>query len=177
MPPSPLAGWENFYVIVGSSAAALTGLQFVVMALVAEARSGTTEREISTFGSPTIFYFCLALFISAVLSSPWPSLFLVAITLILTGAGGVGYGVVVIRRAHRQMKYKPVLEDWIWHTALPMVANAAVIGGAATLITHTTPALFAVAAGSLILLFVGIHNSWDTVTYIVTNANEKPRAP
>jgi len=29
-----LLQWENFYIIVGSSAGALTGLQFVVMALV-----------------------------------------------------------------------------------------------------------------------------------------------
>ena len=28
-------GWENFYVIVGSSAAALTGLMFVVITLTA----------------------------------------------------------------------------------------------------------------------------------------------
>ena len=31
-----LGGWQNFYVIVGSSAGALIGLQFVVMALVAD---------------------------------------------------------------------------------------------------------------------------------------------
>ena len=30
-----LNGWENFYVIVGSSAGALIGLQFVVMTLIA----------------------------------------------------------------------------------------------------------------------------------------------
>jgi hypothetical protein len=32
---SALAGWENFYVIVGSSAGALIGLQFVVVTLIA----------------------------------------------------------------------------------------------------------------------------------------------
>jgi len=31
MPKSPLAEWDNFYVIVGSAAAGLTGLTFVVM--------------------------------------------------------------------------------------------------------------------------------------------------
>ncbi len=30
-----LSGWQNFYMIVGSSAGCLIGLQFVVMALVA----------------------------------------------------------------------------------------------------------------------------------------------
>lgn len=36
---SPLVAWESFYVIVGSSGAALTGLQFVVIALIAESRT------------------------------------------------------------------------------------------------------------------------------------------
>jgi hypothetical protein len=31
-----LGEWESFYVIVGSSAGALIGLQFVVIALIAE---------------------------------------------------------------------------------------------------------------------------------------------
>ena len=30
-----LAAWQNFYVIMGSSAGALIGLQFVVLSLVA----------------------------------------------------------------------------------------------------------------------------------------------
>jgi hypothetical protein len=67
----PLFGeWESFYVIVGSSAAALTGLQFVVVVLGAEAHalSGTTMRA---FGTPTVVHFCAALLVSAILSAPW----------------------------------------------------------------------------------------------------------
>ena len=43
---APLVAWESFYVIVGSSGAALTGLQFVVMALVADSQKPATSREI-----------------------------------------------------------------------------------------------------------------------------------
>ena len=32
---SALKAWENYYVIVGSSAGALTGLQFVVLTMIA----------------------------------------------------------------------------------------------------------------------------------------------
>jgi hypothetical protein len=49
---SPFSVWESFYVIIGSSAAALTGLQFVVIALIAEARTRSTSREIAAFGTP-----------------------------------------------------------------------------------------------------------------------------
>jgi hypothetical protein len=56
---SPLGAWESFYVIVGSSAAALTGLQFVVIVLGAEVNAlglPTTR----AFGTPTIVHFCAA---------------------------------------------------------------------------------------------------------------------
>ena len=46
MPEAPtlFTAWESFYVIVGSSGAALTGLQFVVTALIADAhRKGSEE--------------------------------------------------------------------------------------------------------------------------------------
>jgi hypothetical protein len=35
--------------------------------------------------------------------------------------------------------------------------------------SHVEGALFAVAGGALLLLIDGIHNAWDTVTYIVSN--------
>ena len=71
---SPLTAWENFYVIVGSSGAALTGLQFVVVALVAESRAQSSHREIAAFGTPTVIHFCAVLLISAILSAPWHAL-------------------------------------------------------------------------------------------------------
>lgn len=47
---SPLKAWESFYVIVGSSAGAMTGLQFVVMTLIAETgpsrgQAGSSSQE------------------------------------------------------------------------------------------------------------------------------------
>jgi hypothetical protein len=33
--------------------------------------------------------------------------------------------------------------------------------------SHERPALFLVAASALLLLFIGIHNAWDIVTYHV----------
>jgi hypothetical protein len=37
---------------------------------------------------------------------------------------------------------------------------------------HPTLALFVIAATALQLLFVGIHNAWDTVTYIALKRQE-----
>jgi hypothetical protein len=59
-----LTDWLNFYVIVGSSAGALTGLQFVVIALISETQSTASMLEVRAFGTPTVVHFCAALFVS-----------------------------------------------------------------------------------------------------------------
>src|SRR5438874_12823247 len=124
MPGTPvpaLAEWENFYVIVGSSGAALTGLQFVVIALVAEGRRRSSLHEIDAFGTPTIIHFCAALLVSAILSAPWRSASAVPAC---TGACGVA-GLMYVCRAmlivRRGTTYKPVFEDILCHFALPLL--------------------------------------------------------
>jgi len=162
-----LTEWESFYVIVGSSAGALTGLQFVVIALIAEAQAARSMLEIRAFGTPTVVHFCAALLVSAILSAPWHALLSVALALGACGAAGVAYSVLVIRHAVRQTGYAPDREDWTWYAALPLVAYSVLFGGAVMLINHPTSALFVIAATALLLLFIGIHNAWDTVTYVV----------
>jgi len=65
-----------------------------------------------------------------------------------------------------------VLEDWVWHAVLPMTAYAALFVGAAGLSHGQIWALFLIAAVSLLLLGIGIHNAWDTVTYLATQPRE-----
>jgi hypothetical protein len=163
---SLLTAWETFYVIVGSSGAALTGLQFVVIALVAESPRRATTREIEAFGTPTTIHFCAVLLMSAILSAPWHGLSRLAIALGACGLAGVVYGLIVLRRALRQTTYRPVMEDWTWHTALPLISYALLLAAAIILPSYPRRVLFVVAMSALLLLFIGIHNAWDTVTYI-----------
>ena len=48
------AAWSDFYVIVGSSAAALTGWPFVVIVLANDSRTPATEQTVAAFSTPTI---------------------------------------------------------------------------------------------------------------------------
>jgi hypothetical protein len=164
-----LTVWENFYVIVGSSAAALTGLQFVVMALIADSRARATSGEIAAFGSPNVVHFCAALFVCATLSAPWQSLLGAGIAVSLCGVAGSFYALVVTRRAHGQTRYKPVLSDWIWHVTLPLVAYIALLVSGLILRRFPAPSLFVIGAVTLLLVFIGIHNAWDTVIFITLN--------
>jgi hypothetical protein len=163
-----LSSWESFYVIVGSSAAALTGLQFVVIALVADLPGLRSAESVAAFGTPTVVHFCLTLFVSALFSAPWPSLTPVRWLLLAGGLLGLVYTAIVLQRARRQTTYKPVAEDWVWHIVLPFVAYGALIAGALLLRGATEAALFLSAAVALLLIFIGIHNAWDTVSYVAT---------
>lgn len=166
---SLLAAWENFYVILGSSAGALVGLQFVVIALIADTKRAITKRHadaIDAFGTPTIMHFGAVLIVSLILSAPWPSLSLVAVALGISGCVGVGYVGIVIRRARRQTGYQLVMEDRIWHMVLPFIAYGAIVAAAFALRRYAVMSLFTVAGAALLLLCVGIHNAWDSVTYV-----------
>jgi hypothetical protein len=163
---SLLTNWENFYVIIGSSAAALTGLMFVVITLVAGVRVRGGGGAFGVFSTPTVVHFCVALLIAAVLSAPWQVLWNAGLLLGLSGLGGVIYIVIVVRRARRQTEYEPVLEDWLWHMVFPLISYTVLVVAAIVLPGNPTLALFVIGAVTVMLLFIGIHNAWDTVTYI-----------
>ena len=171
---APLARWESFYVIVGSSGAALTGLQFVVITLIAESRRPHGSPQLRAFGTPTIVHFCAVLLLSAIASAPWDALSGAAVAFGLCGVVGVAYVVVIIRWARSQSGYVPVLEDWIWHAVLPFLAYAALVHGGWSIAHGSADTLYVIGAATLLLLFIGIHNAWDTVMYITITGLPEP---
>src|SRR5947208_5565919 len=142
----PLPTWGNFYVIIGSAAAALTGLMFVVITLIAGSRVRRSSGTLGAFGTPTVVHFCLALLVAAILSAPWQALWNAGLLLGLTGLGGVTYAVIVVLRARRQTDYQPVLEDWLWHMVFPLVSYTALVIAAIMLPSNPAPALFGTGA-------------------------------
>lgn len=163
-----LTGWENFYVIVGSSAGALIGLQFVVLTLIADRPIAPGQEQAgSAFATPTIVHFGAALLLSAILSAPWHAVSAVAVLLGLLGLGGIAYAIIVVWRMRAQRVYQPEFEDWLFHALLPFAAYAILTASAFAAPAHSYPAMFGVAVAALLLLFIGIHNAWDAVTYHV----------
>jgi hypothetical protein len=163
-----LGGWENFYVIVGSSAGALIGLQFVVMTLIADIPIGRSDAQAgSAFATPSVVHFGVVLLLSAIVSAPWNGIATVGALWGVIGLCGIAYTVIVARRLRVQTSYRPVFEDWLFHVLLPFAAYVMLAVSAYAAHSDARPALFLVGAAALLLLFVGIHNAWDTVTYHV----------
>jgi len=83
----------------------------------------------------------------------------------IASAAVVGSALVLQQPTH------PV--GWLFLT----LAFAMLLSGAIALVPFTGKALFAIAAANLLLLFIGIHNAWDTVTYIAVEEMTPKPAP
>jgi hypothetical protein len=179
MDASPLAGWDNFYVIIGSSAGGLTGLTFVVIALIRESAQGVRPTGIGAFVTPTIVHFCGVLALAAFMSMPHQSPVTLGLGLAVGGLAGVVYGILVgadmLNITRGETRYIPVREDWIWNVILPTLGYAGLLVMGALiwerrLIPH---ALYVVAVLALGFLFIGIRNAWDLVVWISISESQK----
>ena len=174
---SLLGAWSNFYVMTGSSAAALTGLMFVVLTLITGSeRVRRSHDGIATFSTPTVLYFAAIMLLSANFLAPWHWIWHAAVVAGAIGLYGVGHILKVMFMTRRLQTYTPDLEDWTWFSILPFVSYAAIVAGAILLFSNPRTALFVVAGGIVLLLLIGIRNSWDVVTFIVMDDSQEPPA-
>jgi len=163
-----LEAWQNFYVMVGSSAGALIGLQFVVLSLIAGRPTARVDPLASrTYATPTIIHFSTVLTLAAIHTSPWQSIVAPAFIYGAVGLTGVIYIAMIARRMRGQTAYRPEFEDWLFHVLLPVAAYGGLVVSAFAARWHLREALFGVGAAVLLLLLTGIHNAWDAVVYHV----------
>jgi hypothetical protein len=170
--PALLGAWSSFYVMTGSSAAALTGLMFVVISLTTAWEGPRTQDGIGTFSTPIVMHFFAAFLISAILCAPWHSLIFPAISVALVGLYGLAYVARITYRTRNLSTYTPDLEDWTWYVVSPFVAYGVIAAGAIAFPIVSVKALFAVGGGVVLLIFIGIRNAWDIVTFL---AIQRPR--
>jgi hypothetical protein len=130
--------WESFYVIVGAA-----------------------------FSSPNVVHFSAALLLSALMRVPWHGIGPAALLWGTVGFAGTLYIFVVARRMRAVAGYRADWEDWTYHAFLPLVAYVLLLLSAFAARWHAHESLLGVATATLLQLFIGIHNSWDTVSYHV----------
>jgi hypothetical protein len=169
-----LTDWQSFYVLVGSSAAALTGLTFIVITISADSRdlaASASERlsGLRVFITPTVVHFGSALWLSALMSIPGQTVATLDVLLTGTGVAGLMYCADLLRRMLGGLSgYRPFASDWIWSAALPLGAYLALTATGLMLPHQPARSLYAVGGVVLLLLFIGIHNAWDVVVWITT---------
>jgi hypothetical protein len=137
------------------------------MTLIADRSPPRAAEAGPAFATPTIVHFGAVLLLSAVQSAPWQEVTFVAAILALMGISGIVYIITVVRQMRVQTAYKPEFGDWLYYALLPLAAYAMLALSAFMALSHTREALFGIGAAALLLLFIGIHNAWDSVAYLV----------
>jgi hypothetical protein len=163
-----LSQWQNFFMIMGTAAATLTGLMFVVTTLIAgiDAQLSTLNAGVSAYNTPIVVQFATVLLLAGIFSAPWQTLSSLSLLLGLVGLGMVFYLIIVLRRMRRVPNYQSTLEDWLWYLVFPLLAHVLLIVAALVLPENPAPALYIVGSGMILLLLVGIRNAWDMVTFL-----------
>jgi hypothetical protein len=162
-----LGPWAAFFTMTATAAATLIGLMFVVVTLVSGIeRTGDSEVGLSTFSTPTVIHFGAALLVSAILIAPWPRLAGTFALVTLVGLAGVAHMSRVTGKARRLTAYAPDMEDWVWYTIFPFVAYAAVLVGGVAIPFAPPAAIWILGGTTMLLIFIGIRNAWDVVTYL-----------
>lgn len=163
-----LTSWQNFYMIMGTAAATLTGLTFVAATLISgiESRVTTLNAGNSAYNTPTIVLFGSVLVLAGMMSVPWDAFSSLSWVLGLFGVGLVIYFIVVMQRMRRMPNYQTTVSDWFWYLSLPLIAYIALVIAALMLPPNPNGGLYIVGAAMITLLFLGIHNAWDLVIFL-----------
>ena len=161
---SLLGNWQNFYMMMGTAAATLTGLMFVVTTLIAgiDAHLSILNAAVSAFNTPTVVQFGAVLLLAGILSAPWQTFSSLSLVLGLLGLGMVLYLIIVVGRMRQVPHYQSTLEDWLWYVALPLLCHILLIVAAFVLPENPVPALYIVGLAMMLLLLVGIRNAGTT---------------
>src|SRR5258708_12982818 len=120
----PLQAWHEFYFLLGTSAAALTGLLGVVTSSNPDTIAERPTSGVRAFVTPTMVFFTTAFIVSALLLVPHLSLRSLAVLLATTGIAGVAY--LAWTRGHHYFVHgiegRPPdtdAEDWLFFIGLP----------------------------------------------------------
>jgi hypothetical protein len=165
-----LEGWGEFYVVVGAAAAALTGLMFVVIALRADESQRSVDR-FEAFATPTLVAFATVLAISALATVPAHSETSLGVCLALSGIAGVVYTCYNTRQVQHEEGYT-YMSDWAWRHIAPGFDYVALFIAGIVVWVDDVVALYMLGACAVVMLFIGIHNAWDTAVWIA--ATEHP---
>jgi len=173
-----LAGWDNFFVIVGSAAAGLTGLTFIVITLIAQGGRASPV-GLQVFITPSIVHFSAVLGLSAFFSMPGQGPLTLSVSCGLVGAGGLSYvGKIAVGVSRMKGTYVPVREDWIWNVILPLLAYGALLAVAGLVWRWPRASVYGIAVPLVLFLLIGIHNAWDIAAWnSIRREADKPTAP
>ena len=166
-------GWDDYFLLVGSAAAALIGLLFVVVTLTAGRERSTIELGQRFYMTPIVADLGAILLLSGTVMAPALHEGVKGVLVTLAGIAGLAAD-VGIALGIRKLKLAEGTRgfDVTWYGVVPAIVSVALAGAGIGVLLHMAWAPVAVAAVLMALLLVCIHNAWDLVTFIAPLSTE-----
>jgi hypothetical protein len=166
-------GWENFYLIVGPSAAALIGLMFVVVTLSTSRDPDQTEWGKHLYTSPIVYHLTVVVLFSCAAMVPGIPRLLVGGVTGIAALGGLAFGIrSTIGIARRQPTGEDSLFDMWWYGVAPTAGYLGLGASATSLLLGKWWADDLLGATLVSLLLISIHAEWDLVTFLAPRATK-----
>ena len=170
-----LERWHEFYILLGTAAAALVGLLFVAASIGAGYLSAERASPTRTFTSPIVFHYTYVLFLSLVSLMPTNTDTSLAVIIGLSAAAALVYSGFILVRVLRS--HTTDLDDRLGYGAGPVAAYAAELAAAVLIFERSVVGPSLLAGALTLLLLVNIRNAWDlTVFFAQRRTNENPPA-
>lgn len=165
--------WENFYLIIGPSAAALIGLLFVVATLTTSLDRDKIATSNSLYMTPVVFHFAVVMVLSAAASiSSLPR----EAMAVLTGACALAGFAHAARICFAiQTRDTPEANHWSdihCYGGAPAAIYSFLAGAAGAIWIGAPGAANLLGFTLLALLLISIRNAWDLVTYLAPRHSE-----
>jgi hypothetical protein len=158
-------GWQNFFGVLGSAAATLIGLQFVVVTLTSGRPASISTRGQQLFTSPVVFHLASVLAYSALALTPGDEEIFKCLLLSGWALVGLVYTATLAVRIAR-LKIHTHWSDFWFYGVAPAAAYLALCAANGAVWMQMRHAAFFEALGLLALLMVAIRNAWDLVTWL-----------
>jgi hypothetical protein len=165
-------GWSEYFFMIGSSAAALIGLMFIVITLTAGRDRREVERGKRLYTSPIVWHLSVILVLSGASIAPAITPRLFAVTSVGLAFLGILMGIRSAIGIVRHRLVSDVAFDAVWYGLAPAIVYAGLAGAAFAVLGGQPWASAAIAADLMALLLVSIHAEWDLVTYLAPNAGQ-----
>jgi hypothetical protein len=160
--------WETFYLMLGTSGAALVGVMFIVTTLAAEINTDEINRGTVIYQTPIVFHLGVIVAASALAIMPDHLASLIALLLVVMGIVGLAYSVrTTLRMFERYEFYSATTSDKFFFGVGPALLYLVMGAGGATVWLAPGIAAEIVGAAMLALLLVCIRNAWDVATFSV----------
>jgi hypothetical protein len=170
--------WHEFYVLLGTAAAALVALLFVAASIGAGYLSAERASPTRTFTSPIIFHYTYVLFLSLVALVPANAETGLAIIIGVSAAVALVYSSLILRRVMRSNATD--IDDRLGYGASPLVAYAAALAASVFILDHSNVGPPLLAGALILLLLVNIRNAWDLTVFFAQrrkDGNPPPGPP